>query len=137
MSEVDLKQEIINKFYEKVKGVEIDSSNQNKCHCGKEGYWLEEKMGIPHNSKNEPDIHGYEMKKSSNKTTLGDYSATEYAFSIKRQLLDEMNGWTDEKLSRSDFIRIFGNQNPKKITDVHGQAVAFQPMIRIALTDKY
>ena len=115
MSEIDSKQELVNTFKDKVKGREIDSSTQNKRHCGKEGHWLEKQMGIKHNSKNEPDINGYEMKKSSNKTTLGDYSATEYAFSTNRPILNQMNDWTDEMiLSRSDFIRIFGNQNPKK-----------------------
>jgi hypothetical protein len=38
-------------------------------------------MGIKHNSINGPDINGYEMKKYSTKTTLGDFSACEYVFS--------------------------------------------------------
>lgn len=42
-------------------------------------------MGIKHNAKNEPDINGYEMKKSSNKITLGDFSASEYLFSGKNK----------------------------------------------------
>lgn len=75
--------EIVEIFDKNVKGKEICSDNQNKKHCGKEGHWLETQMEIKHNSKNEPDIHGYEMKKSSTKTTLGDFSASEYAFSKK------------------------------------------------------
>lgn len=75
-------------------------------------------MGIKHNSKNEPDINGYEMKKYSNKKiTLGDFSASEYAFSgkNKRNNINILNNWHDEiKLSRTDFIRLFGNKNIKK-----------------------
>jgi hypothetical protein len=115
MCEIDSKQRIIDLFMQNVKDVDIDLTNQHQCHCGKEGHWLEKKMGIPHNSKNEPDIYGYEMKKSSNKTTLGDFSATEYPFSGKRLRLNQMNNWTDEiQITRRDFIKIFGNQNPKK-----------------------
>jgi hypothetical protein len=117
-NEIDIdKQYIITLFKNNVKGVEICLQGQNVKHCGKEGYWLERKMGMKHNSKNEPDINGYEMKKSSNKTTLGDFSASEYAFSgkNKRKNINEFNSWTDEiNLSRSDFIKTFGNPNPKK-----------------------
>jgi hypothetical protein len=111
------KQHIITLFNNNVKGIEICLEGQNINHCGKEGHWLESKMGIKHNSKNEPDINGYEMKKYSIKTTLGDFSASEYAFSIKykRQIINTFNKWTDEiKISRSDFIKFFGNSNPNK-----------------------
>ena len=111
------KQEIITLFNNNVKGVKIEFDTQNIKHCGKEGHWLETKMGIKHNSKNEPDINGYEMKKSSNKTTLGDFSASEYVFSSKnkRNCINNLNNWTDEiKLSRIDFIKIFGNLHPNK-----------------------
>jgi len=120
MTEIDSdKQHIITLFNTYVKGVEICLEGQNIRHCGKEGHWLETKMGIKHNAKNEPDINGYEMKKSSskNKTTLGDFSASEYAFSGKnrRNDINTLNNWTDEmKLSRSDFIKTFGNPNPNK-----------------------
>ena len=114
----DEKQEIIQLFLVNVKGKAICLDNQNKKHCGKEGHLLETLMGIKHNSKNEPDIHGYEMKKSSTKTTLGDFSASEYAFSKKnkRTSINKYNNWTDEntKLERSDFIKLFGNPNPFK-----------------------
>jgi hypothetical protein len=113
----DEKQEIIELFLVNVKGKEICLDNQNIKHCGKEGHWLETQMGIKHNSKNEPDINGYEMKKSSTKTTLGDFSASEYVFSKKnkRNSINKYNNWTDDnKLGRSDFIKIFGNPNPSK-----------------------
>jgi hypothetical protein len=117
-SEIDIdKQHIITLFNTCVKGIEICLEGQNINHCGKEGHWLETKMGIKHNAKNEPDINGYEMKKSSSKTTLGDFSASEYAFSgkNKRNSINTLNNWTDEiKLSRSDFIKTFGNPNPSK-----------------------
>lgn len=113
------KQCIINKFNACVKGVEICLSNTNTKHCGKEGHWLETKMGIPHNSKNAPDIMGYEMKKASNtKITLGDFSASEYAFSSKnkRNVINQYNSWSDagNQMSRTDFIKYFGNPNPLK-----------------------
>lgn len=111
------KQQIVELFISNVKGVEICLEGQNSKHCGKEGHWLETKMGIKHNSKNEPDINGYEMKKFSSKTTLGDFSASEYAFSRKnkRNSINEINNWTDETMmTKSDFIRTFGNPNPNK-----------------------
>ena len=122
LSELDVnidndKQYIIKKFKDNVQGIEICLDGQNMKHNGKEGHWLEKKMGIKPNSKNEPDIYGYEMKKSASKTTLGDYSACEYIFSRKnkRNSINMMNEWTDEiNLSRNDFIKIFGNPNPEK-----------------------
>jgi hypothetical protein len=112
------KQHIITLFNTNVKGAEIVfEETQNMNHCGKEGHWLETRMGIKHNAKNEPDIRGYEMKKSSNKTTLGDFSASEYAFSgkNKRHSINHLNTWTDNiEFSRNDFIRTFGNPNPCK-----------------------
>jgi hypothetical protein len=111
------KQQIIDLFHANVKGVPICLDGQNVNHCGKEGHWLETRMGIVHNAKNEPDINGYDMKKSSSKTTLGDFSASEYAFSgkNKKQSINAANGWTDDiSLSRSDFIKTFGNPNPLK-----------------------
>jgi hypothetical protein len=111
------KLEIITLFYNNVKGIEICLDEKYKNHCGKEGYWLETKIGIKHNSKNEPDINGYEMKKYSKKISLGDFSASEYAFSgnNKRNNINLINNWTDEnKLSRSEFIKSFGNPNLSK-----------------------
>lgn len=109
------KQQIIKLFNKNVKGREICLEGQNINHDGKEGHWLEKQMGIKHNAKNQPDINGYEMKKSSNKITLGDFSASEYAFSKKRSSINEINNWTDkEKIDRTNYIRTFGNPNPIK-----------------------
>jgi DNA (cytosine-5)-methyltransferase 1 len=106
---------IINMFNTNVKGKPIIVDDYNKKHCGKEGYWLEKQMGIVHNSKNEPDINGYEMKKNSNKITLGDFSATEYAFSNKRQFINAYNKWNDDiQINRTEFIKYFGNPNVSK-----------------------
>ncbi len=113
----DIIQQIVELFIQKIKGREVCLDNKNEKHCGKEGHWLETQMGLKHNSKNEPDLYGYEMKKSSPKTTLGDYSASEYAFSKKnkRNIINQNNNWNDDnKLERSDFIKIFGNPNPAK-----------------------
>jgi hypothetical protein len=111
------KQYIINLFNKNVKGIDINLEDKNKNHRGKEGHWLETKMGITHNSKNEPDINGYEMKKLSKKITLGDYSASEYAFSAKdrRNAINEYNNWTNDiKITKNEFIKYFGNANIKK-----------------------
>lgn len=113
------KKDIIKLFYDNVKGIEIClDNNVNKNHCGKEGHWLETRMGIKHNGRNEPDINGFEMKKQSNKKiTLGDFNASEYAFSGKNQriIINEYNNWTDDiKIDRNQFIKYFGNKNPKK-----------------------
>jgi hypothetical protein len=108
---------IISLFNNNVKGMDPCIEGMNEKHCGKEGHWLEKKMGIAHNSKNEPDIRGYEMKKSSNKISLGDYSASEYAFSgkNKRQYINSANNWTDDiRITRTEFIMYFGNPNPNK-----------------------
>ena len=114
-NQIDIdKQQIISLFNINIKGVEICLEGN---HCGKEGYWLERQIGVKHNAKNEPDINGYEMKKSSNKITLGDFSASEYAFSEKnkRNSINIINNWTDEiKISRNEFIKTFGNPNPSK-----------------------
>jgi hypothetical protein len=64
------KQIIINLFNLNVKGKEININNK-----GCEGYWLEKQMGIKHNSRCEPDLYGYEMKKHAIKITFGDISA--------------------------------------------------------------
>ena len=115
--QIDDKQQIINLFNSNVKGLEIIINDKNIKHCGKEGHWLETKMGIKHNSKNEPDINGYEMKKSSRKTTLGDFTATEYVFSNKnkRNIINNYNTWSDDiVIKRDDFIRFFGNPNSLK-----------------------
>lgn len=105
------KQEIKRRFFENVKEKEIKTTGN---HCGKEGHWLEKAMQIKPNGKNAPDILGYEMKKdSSNKITLGDFSASEYLFSKKTPILNSLNG-ESIKMDRKTFIRTFGTPNPKK-----------------------
>lgn len=110
------KEHIITLFNQNIRGKEIDVTDQNIKHCGKEGHELEKLMGIPHNSKNEPDIFGYEMKKNSTKITLGDFSASEYAYTIptKRNNINTLNNWNNQHMSRNEFIQYFGNPNPKK-----------------------
>lgn len=66
------KQKIIDNFMTNVKNVEICLEGQNKSHCGKEGHWLEKKMGLKPNAKNEPDLLGYEMKTGESATTFVD-----------------------------------------------------------------
>lgn len=97
-----------------VKGKDILINNIK--HNGGEGYWLENQMGIVHNSKNEPDILGYEMKKSSSKITLGDFSASEYLFSKRKEMIEKINNWdkNEYSITRKDFIKYFGKSNPLK-----------------------
>lgn len=66
------KQNIISSFIKNVKNIEINIEGLNKTHNGIKGHWLENKMGIKHNSKNEPDIQGYEMKTGNKVTTFID-----------------------------------------------------------------
>jgi hypothetical protein len=113
------KQHIITLFVNHVKGKEICvDEGTNKKHCGKEGYWLEGKMGIKHNARNEPDLLGYEMKKMSSKISLGDFSASEYMYSKKnkRTTINQLNAWSDDthKMTRNEFIHMMGTPNPKK-----------------------
>lgn len=70
---------IITQFNENVRG---DSYTKPETkNDGAEGHWLEKRMGILPNSKNEPDKHGYEQKKESEKISFGDWSASWYIFS--------------------------------------------------------
>ena len=96
-------EQIIHLFRTQVKGVPICMDGPK--HCGKEGHWLESRMGISPNSRNEPDLFGYEMKKGSPKTTLGDFSASEYAFSKKEK-------------ERSYYIKLLEN-NRKRFSYVN------------------
>jgi hypothetical protein len=109
----NFKKKIIETFICNVKGKIIEI---NKKHCGSEGHWLEEKMGIKHNCKNEPDIFGYEMKKNSSKITFGDFSASEYLFSKKKETIENINSWGKNIncITRSEFIKYFGTPNPLK-----------------------
>jgi len=110
----DHKKLIIDKFMTSVKGKNFLS--QNKVHCGSEGHWLETQMGISHNCKNEPDIFGYEMKKSSKKITFGDFSASKYLFSDKKEIIDGLNNWKTNEytITRTEFIKYFGTFKEEK-----------------------
>lgn len=111
------KEKIINLFRSNVKDVEISLENFKANHDGKEGHWLELKMGIKQNSNKNADIYGFEMKKQSNKVSIGDYSATEYAFTNtkKRRVINIINNWDDNiKMSKEMFIKYFGMPNINK-----------------------
>jgi hypothetical protein len=112
----DRKKQIIELFNKNVKGKAIDISNMNRRHAGAEGHWLEERMELQHNSRNSPDIFGYEMKKESKKITFGDFSASEYIYSKRKPIINETNKWIDEniQMTRNEFIKYFGNANMKK-----------------------
>jgi hypothetical protein len=116
MSVVDNKTQIIKLFMNNVKNKEIIFDKQNSKHCGKEGHWLETQMNIKHNSKNEADIFGYEMKKNSSKITFGDFSASEYLFSNKKININHTNKWNDKvcNITKTEFIQYFGKPNPLK-----------------------
>lgn len=102
------KQNIIDLFMNNVKNQSILI---DKKHCGSEGHWLENKMGIKHNCYNKPDLFGYEMKKNSPKITFGDFRATEYIFSKRRNILNDVNNWSEDiKFDRTDFFRYFGHK---------------------------
>jgi len=68
-------------------------------------------MGIIPNGNNEPDILGFEMKKNSNKITLGDFSASEYIFSNQKKYI-KIN--VDFKITKEIFIQTFGEPNQEK-----------------------
>ena len=111
-----MKQEIIRIFNENVKGKTPDTSGYHKKHAGKEGHWLETKMGIAHNGDNEPDLLGYEMKNqtTSGKITFGDWTANEYIF-LHGRGKNKVNSINKEfQLIRGDFLNIFGKPNERK-----------------------
>jgi hypothetical protein len=107
------KKEIIRLFNNNIKNKNIDLTNYNTNHDGREGHWLEKRMNIKHNSSNNPDINGYEMKKDSKKITFGDYSASEYLHSDNKVTINETNKFSC-KMTRKQFIEYFGNPNNKK-----------------------
>lgn len=89
---------IIERFRENVKGKCFLSK---KKHCGSEGHWLEQLMGIKNNCDNVPDLYGFELKKDSPKITLGDFSASEYLFT-------KNNTISSHNIGRTEFIKYFG-----------------------------
>ena len=110
------KELIIELFMKNVKNKNLSTAASNTKHDGKEGHALEKAMNIKHNASNAPDLHGYEMKKDSNKITFGDFSASEYLFSLKRKTINTENKWKDDenKLTRDEFIKFFGTKNIHK-----------------------
>lgn len=110
-----MKQNIINRFNDKVRGKIPDTENANQRHDGRGGHWLERQMGIDPNGRNEADLFGYEMKNetTSGKITFGDWSADEYIYLHGRgRKINSIN--SAYKISRDDFLKIFGKPNPYK-----------------------
>jgi hypothetical protein len=110
------KNKIIEIFNNKIKNIDIIITKHKHKHDGIEGHWLESKFGVSANNHSKPDIYGYELKKESDKITFGDYSASEYIFSSKKDFINKANGWVDNEVSitRHDFFKYFGKPNPLK-----------------------
>ncbi len=104
------KQKIVDRFNSNVKGQKFEPLGFNARHDGKEGHWLEAKMGITPNGNNEPDLFGYEMKKqTTSKTTFGDWSPNISLWGRNRPYENI------SKLDRdSEFLRYFGKPNTLK-----------------------
>ena len=113
MTSCEEKEKIIKRFYEKVKGRKPE--NLKASHDGAEGHWLEDCMGVKHNASKEPDISGYEMKKSSSKISFFDLSASEYLFSKHKVVINKANNWETGKffISKQQFIRYFGTNKKR------------------------
>ena len=101
-SRESIKQEILRKFRQEVKGMAPDLREFNSRHDGAEGDWLTKRMGLTVNGKNEPDFKGFEMKKESPKTTFGDWSPNLTLY--KKDPLT-----SQRPLSRLEFLQIFGH----------------------------
>ena len=80
-------------------------------HCGSEGCWIENQLGIYNNNNNKSDFLGYEIKKKSKKITFGDWSANEYMFKSE-YILNTFN--EDIKFTKLKFLKLFGQYNFKK-----------------------
>jgi len=108
------KQNIKDKFDSHLRGTACPVG-LNCDHDGAEGHYIEKMMGLCHNSKCEPDMDGYELKCESAKTTLGDWSASEYIFSKQRDILNKLNNWNkDDQMSRQKFIETFGTKKNER-----------------------
>ena len=91
-------------FKQNVQGKMVCNDGANVKHCGKDGHWLERKMGVTHNADNKPDILGFEMKNQTRgKTTFGDWSANYYIYKDPKFELD-----------RDAFLKTFGKPNLNK-----------------------
>ena len=102
------KLKIIDMFNKNVKNKKINLNIYNSNHCGKEGHWLENAMGIKANSKNEPDIHDYEMKKYAKVITFIDKVPS------KKIFLGNIIKPKNDTLNKLNFWKMFGS---KKTTD--------------------
>jgi len=100
MTSCEVKEKIVKRFNENVRGQKPE--NLKATHNGAEGHWLEDRMGVKHNSSKEPDIFGYEMKKSSSKISFFDLVASEYLFSRSKVAINKANNW-DQQLMLSNL----------------------------------
>ena len=102
--EDEIREKIIKIYLDNVHGKKPDTSQYVQRHDGKEGYWLEKKMGVQPNASNAPDLLGFEMKNHTNTVlTLGSWDPNYWVFRNK-----------DNGINRDDFLKIFGQSNPKK-----------------------
>jgi len=118
MTSCEVKEKILKRFNENVRGQKPE--NLKATHNGAEGHWLEDRMGVKHNSSKEPDIFGYEMKKGSLKITLIDKVASKYLYQHptkkcieNNNVIDKADIWSTD-ISRQEFIRFFGTNTDKK-----------------------
>lgn len=109
------KQQIIDTFMEKVKGVPIHTEG-NVHHCGKHGHWLETRMGLSHNSKNEPDMYGYEMKTGETVTTFVDKAPD-------RMMIGGMEIPKRDKLSKTLFWDKYASKKESEHKTIGGWSV--------------
>ena len=104
----DNKQKIIDLFEANVFGKKYTENGNS--HCGSEGHWLEEKIGIKHNSKTEADILGYELKsKTSSKISFGDWCPN-----IDRDGSQIKLKWWNNDESKTKFMNQYGGFNKEK-----------------------
>ena len=87
-----------------IKGEKFEKHNPN--YHGEEGIWIEKQMGLKPNSKNEPDILGYEMKKKSNVITFID-KQTDEKF-LEGKAINKRN-----KLKKEKWWKLFERTNSK------------------------
>lgn len=104
----DAKKWISQIFVDNVMGKKPHITSADTKHDGRGGHWLEDQMKLERNSKNEPDIFGFEMKNNTkSKTTFGDWSPDYFIFRRKRK-----NKYSP--ISRSEFFKIFGSSKAGK-----------------------
>lgn len=101
--------EIKQLFDRNIRHKNYDKDNR---HCGSEGHYIEKMLTISHNSKNEPDYKGFEIKKNSRKITFGDWSSSSYLFN-QNTCMKKINK-IPFNISRDDFMKYFGTYNLKK-----------------------